>query len=85
MAGTPQIICSGDMFERKYNAESMCKIGAGILLEQRELTAKRIVEFVNEIEKNQSYKENAKRMGVELQGLGGADQIVKYMEKEGNS
>ena len=85
MAGTPQIICSGEMFERKYNAESMCKIGAGILLEQREFTTKRIVECIGEIENNPSYKENAKKMGMELQRLGGAEQIVEYMKKEENS
>jgi UDP:flavonoid glycosyltransferase YjiC (YdhE family) len=81
MAGTPQMICSGEMFERKFNAESMSNVGAGILLKQREFTTKRIIECVSEIEKNHTYRENARRMGVELRRLGGAEQIVKYLER----
>lgn len=82
MAGTPQIICSGEMFERKYNAKSMCKVGAGIMLEQKEFTYQRIIECVSEIEKNDTYRDNAMKMGLELLELGGTDQIVEYIERQ---
>lgn len=81
IAGTPQIICSGEMFERKYNAESICKVGAGIMLEQREFTTERIIECVSKIEKNEMYRENARKMGLELQELGGTVRIVEYIKK----
>lgn len=81
IAGTPQIICSGEIFERKYNAESMCKVGAGIKLEQSEFTTERIIECVREIERNERYRENARKMGLELQELGGTIRIVEYIEK----
>lgn len=80
ITGTPQIICSGEMFERKYNAESMCKVGAGILLAQREFTAERIIACVNEIDKNETYRENARKMGLELRELGGTNRIVECIE-----
>jgi len=38
--GVPQIICAWHVFERKYNADTITKLGVGISITQKEFTAK---------------------------------------------
>lgn len=82
---TPQIVCAGNIFERRYNASSIVKLKAGISLDAKEFRAEVIREKVEAFEKQVFYSENAKIFGEELQRLGGTDTAVDSICKMINS
>jgi len=81
MYGVPQIVYPGNVFERKYNADSLVHLHAGVKLEKNGFTAKRIGNVVDEFKKNPTYAENAKKAGEQLLNLGGVKTTVKAIEK----
>lgn len=77
--GVPQIICAGKVFERKYNANSVVKAGAGIELGATEFKAEHIKEAFEEIISSQEYQKNASGIGEKLLALGGVQSIIRYL------
>jgi len=78
--GVPQIVCPGNVFERKYNANSIVKIGAGTVLETENFSADAIKAMVSDFENQPSYQQNAKNAGEKLMSLGGTDQVIQAFE-----
>lgn len=79
--GVPQLICAGKVFERKYNAESIVKIGAGLEIPYKEFTGCNIKAAADKIISQGEYQKNAMKTGKVLLSLGGAGNIIKSLEK----
>ena len=77
--GVPQLICPGHIFERQYNAKSVCENGAGIAMELRQFTADGIRTAVNLLTTDSSYRTAAATLGEELAALGGAGAVVSHL------
>jgi len=78
--GVPQIIFPGKVFERKYNAESIKTANAGFYLNENKFNAKTIYSTIKNIELNNAFKNNAKKLGEELLELGGAAKVIDVFE-----
>lgn len=74
--GVPQIVCPGMVFERKYNAQSIVKNGAGIELSHKDFIAEIISHKAQVIFDNNEYKCNAQKLGNKLIKLGGVKNIT---------
>ncbi|QTL97779.1 UDP-glucoronosyl and UDP-glucosyl transferase [Iocasia frigidifontis] len=79
--GVPQIVCPGKIFERKYNAQSIDKIGAGKILLEKEFKSSSIKNIIKEFNQTKKYYKNAKKLGEQLKKFGGAEKIVEVIEK----
>lgn len=75
----PQLICPGRVFERKYNADSVEKNGAGITIDLPEFQADIISKDVERLISNKSFRDNAEKLGLSLNSLGGADAVADYI------
>ncbi|MDQ2086149.1 glycosyltransferase [Herbivorax sp. ANBcel31] len=78
--GAPQIICPGNVFERRYNARSIEKLEAGKLISDKDFKAIKIKDFVNELKSNKKYIENAINVGEKLKNLGGIKKVISELE-----
>lgn len=78
--GVPQLICAGKVFERKYNAQSIAKIGAGIEISYKDFAGKNIKTLFKQIISDETYQENAFRVGRILLSLGGTKKIIESLE-----
>lgn len=78
--GVPQIICPGNVFERQYNASSIVKLGAGVLLEASNFNYETIKRIVDDLNEKITYANNSKIAGERLLSLGGAREAVKAIE-----
>lgn len=76
--GIPQMICAGKVFERKYNAQSVVRNGAGIEIPYKEFSAKTLRSSAETILNDQSYRENALKLGEKLLSLGGTENIIAH-------
>ncbi len=74
--GVPQLIYPGRIFERKYNAESVKKCRAAIVLESGTFCAESIAAAVRELVSDKTYHENAAAAGNALLSLGGAAAVA---------
>lgn len=79
--GVPQIICPGNVFERRYNAASIVNLGAGVSLEVSEFNAETIKSMVNNFNENSIYENNSKKAGEQLLSLGGVNKVVDILEQ----
>lgn len=77
--GVPQLICAGKVFERKYNAQSIVKIGAGIEISYKNFTGNNIKTFFEKITTDDLYYENAFKTGRILLSLGGTEKIIESL------
>lgn len=77
--GVPQLICAGKVFERKYNAQSIVKVKAGLEIPYKEFTGHNIEAYADKIISNKEYQKNALKIGKELLSLGGAESIIEYL------
>ena len=77
--GVPLLVCTGKVFERKYNAQSVVKAGAGEELSVADFTSKEIRRMAFQIIDNPEYQMNACRIGQELRTLGGVSVITSSM------
>lgn len=68
------------MDEQAFTASCMVKAGLGIMIPKEELTPEKLREGIHELTSNPVYKENVRKMSVELQSLGGAYAAEKVME-----
>ena len=78
--GVPQIICPGNVFERQYNASSIVKLGAGVLLEASNFNYETIKRIVDDLNKKITYANNPKIAVEKLLSLGGANKAVEAIE-----
>lgn len=79
--GVPQIVVPGLVFERRYNAGSVARLGAGIMLETDEFTPARVRSLVLQFQSDASYRRKALQTGVNLLKLGGAAKVFDVLEK----
>lgn len=79
--GVPQLICAGKVFERKYNAGSIVKIGAGLEIPYKEFNSSNIKLYAGKIISENKYQENALKTGKVLLSLGGIENIINSLEK----
>lgn len=75
--GAPQIIFPGKVFERRYNADSCEKNGAGIVLNN--FDAEEIKTAAAKIAADKSFGEKAFALGEKLTSQGGADSVIKKL------
>ena len=83
--GVPQIVIPGKVFERKYNADALEKVGAGRILSHDRFCAENIKKLADEVITSEKMKENAGLIGEKLLQAGGIQIIVdaiNEMEKE---
>lgn len=80
MYGVPQIICPGNVFERRYNAASIVNLGAGVSLEAGDFNADTIEKIISDFNGNSIYAESSKKTGRQLFSLGGVNKVVDVME-----
>lgn len=78
--GVPQIVCPGNVFERRYNASSIANLGAGISLEANDFNAETIMKIVNDFKRKPAYVDNSKKIGTKLLKLGGVNKAVQAIE-----
>lgn len=74
--GVPQLICSGRVFERIYNAKSVEKLGAGHLLELDEFKSEIIRLESEKLIDDSNFRESAVLIGDKLKSLNGIDSIL---------
>lgn len=79
--GVPQIMCPGNVFERKYNASSIVKLNAGKMVEVNDFNCKTIKGIVDEFNENKTYENNAKEEGEVLLSLGGVNKVIQVIEE----
>lgn len=77
----PQLICAGKVFERKYNAGSIVKIGAGLEIPYKEFVGRNIKAVGEKLISEEKYRENALKTGKVLLSLGGTENIINSLEK----
>lgn len=80
LAGVPQLIFPGKVFERCFNADSIVQIGAGIRCVDSDFTAPRLDSMIDTIKNNNSFYSAARDCGRELRSLGGASKTLSVME-----
>lgn len=78
----PQIICAGKVFERRYNAESIVKNGAGLEILYDEFSAETVLFNTEKILSDNQYKDNAAKLGSRLLALGGTENIINALQEE---
>lgn len=79
--GVPQLICAGKVFERRYNAGSIVKIGAGLEIPYKAFTGRNIKTAADKIISEHKYRENALKIGNVLLSQGGTENIIHSLEK----
>ncbi|MCY6960123.1 glycosyltransferase [Clostridium brassicae] len=80
MYGVPQIIYPGNVFERRYNANSIVNLKAGVSLEETGFNNETIKKIVNDFIDNPTYVNNAKKAREQLINFGGVNKVVKVIE-----
>jgi len=75
--GVPQIMVPGKVFERKYNADSVAKNKAGIVVSARDFNPAYIRDIAEQALQSKEMSANAAVLGRELAGVGGVDVIVR--------
>jgi UDP:flavonoid glycosyltransferase YjiC (YdhE family) len=78
--GVPQVICAGNVFERKYNADSVVNQKSGLSFAVKEFTAERLKTAIRLFENDNSYRVNAFRVGKDIMKLGGVKTIVAALQ-----
>lgn len=78
--GVPQIVCPGNVFERRYNAASIANLKAGVSLETKDFNAEMIKDIVNDFNVNKIYANNSKKAGEKLLILRGTSKVVQSIE-----
>lgn len=73
--GAPQVIVPGRVFERRYNASSIARAGAGIVLDRFDAAA--LLSAYERLASDRSYEEAADALRAELSSLGGTSAIVE--------
>jgi UDP:flavonoid glycosyltransferase YjiC (YdhE family) len=81
IAGVPQLVCPGLVFERIYNARSIAELGAGQVLDHRSFVPATVARQVSELSSDSRYAERAAQAGRELLELGGVARAAAALEE----
>ena len=79
--GVPQIIVPGKVFERRYNAVSVAKNKAGIIIPHRQFKADIIRSKAEKVIASEMLLRKATELGRKLSSQGGVDIIIKHIMK----
>jgi UDP:flavonoid glycosyltransferase YjiC (YdhE family) len=80
VCAVPQIIFPGKVFERKYNAQSVARLGAGAALEDTSFTPADLIENIKTLSAAKAHCK-ALEIGTRLVSLGGASKVYDVLEK----
>ena len=75
----PMLICPGKVFERKYNASSVTKLGAGLTADADKFDASTVKELSSRILEEPSFSINASSLGKRLLSYGGVEEVEAYL------
>ena len=75
----PMLICPGKVFERKYNASGVAKLGAGLTMDTDKFEPKTIRELSYCILEDPSYASNAASLGKKLLSYSGAAEVASFL------
>lgn len=78
--GVP-MICAGTSEDKKDTAARMVYVGAGIDLGTDTPSSEQIRTAVKEVLNDEKYRENARKVGKDLNGLGGAQKACELLEE----
>lgn len=79
--GVPQLICPGKVFERQYNASSIEKRKAGIVVNEKVFTSQVITRAVEKLVSDPCYRENSMILWGEIEKLGGIETVTTLMKR----
>lgn len=77
--GVPMLICPGKVFERKFNASRVEKLGAGLIIDADKFTAYNMRQQSTRIIEDTSFADNAASLGKKLLSYGGAEEVASYL------
>jgi UDP:flavonoid glycosyltransferase YjiC (YdhE family) len=80
LSGTPQLIYPGKVFERRYNAESIDKAGAGISAPEKDFNSGKMSDYIKSLVNDESFSKTSRELGKELRKLGGAAKTLSVIE-----
>ena len=75
----PMLICPGKVFERKYNASSVAKLGAGLTVDADKFEATTVKELSSRILEDPSFSTNASSLGKKLLSYCGSEEVASYL------
>ncbi|KAJ4391257.1 hypothetical protein N0V93_004874 [Gnomoniopsis smithogilvyi] len=78
--GVP-MICAGTSEDKKDTAARMVSVGAGVDLGTDTPSSAQIKAAVEEVLTNEKYRDNAKKVGKDLNALGGAQRVCELLEE----
>lgn len=78
--GVPQINFPGFINERRFNAEGISRVNAGLFCEKEDFLPERLQEIIKKIEINDEFAKNSLIMKNKLLELGGSRKVIKLME-----
>ena len=79
--GTPQLICPGKVFERRFNAEAATRNGVGMSREYGQFDVGAVHDAIERlIDGRKGFQEAASVLRSELAVLGGATRALEVME-----
>ncbi len=81
LAGAPQLLLPGQVFERDYNARAVERIGAGLRLDAEGLDAARLRDAMQRLQQSDA-AQRAAEAGAELASLGGAGKVLDVLERQ---
>ncbi|WP_024861885.1 glycosyltransferase [Ruminococcus flavefaciens] len=79
--GVSQMIVPGKVFERRYNAVSIAKNKAGIIISHRQFKADIIRSKADKVIASEMLRRKATELGKKLSSQGGVDIIIKHIIK----
>ena len=79
--GVPQMIVPGKVFERRYNAVSVAKYKAGIIIQHGKFKADIIRSKAEKVIASKNMRRKAVELGTKLSSQGGVDIIIKHILK----
>jgi UDP:flavonoid glycosyltransferase YjiC (YdhE family) len=77
MAGVPQIIFPGNVFERQYNADSIEWLKIGYRYEDAQFNPATLMQAVQTLQEKRGFSENIPRLQNKLAQLGGVDRAFR--------
>jgi UDP:flavonoid glycosyltransferase YjiC (YdhE family) len=81
LSGVPQLIYPGKVFERRFNADSVAKAGAGLRLDDSDFKAEKIHELLERVSTDDNFSRISLECGQNLRKLGGTSKVISEIEK----
>ncbi len=78
--GVPQIMVPGKVFERKYNADSVARNNAGVVVSAEEFNPEYIRDAAERAIRSKEMAANATALGKELAETGGMDVMIREIK-----